>query len=472
LAANVRALMRRKFVRDTLVLQAGKIFNVGISFVASVIVARLMQPTAYGEWALTASFFGIWQTLNITGLTPSTISRLSAAVGAGDSAEILNLMAFYVRIAAMWAITCFTLIAIFGTPLAERMYSQEIIVLSPTWMQVVFTAPEATIGQMAALYSLVLFPDSLYALAMISLQSRRLMRLSTIMANVNQVMLTICVLGALLISPNLTGMIAGRLAYSFSTMLVALWLYAHQRDAQGVVFPTIREIVTRRVPLRPYFRFGFFISLDRSIASLFVQITMQSVGIYAGTTAAGYLQLAMKAMQLPNTLTSAIFDNMQAVVPQAVGRRDFRWLWRNFNRVLLTLTVGAVGFYGVVIVFALTLGPAIVPLLYGSEWTPAVPLLAVLAVYGAVTTIGGIFGPLYRALELVGRAAIVKIIALVLSVLPGLWLVHELGAMGGAWMISLVYTLSAALTAVITLPVLRQRAQEETVVHDAEEAPA
>lgn len=465
LAAQVQSLLRRKFVRDTLVLQAGKILNVAISFAASVIVARLMQPTAYGEWALTASFFGIWQSLNVTGVSISTVTRLSAAVGSRDSSEILNLLAFYVRVSLIWAVVCFALIAVLGAPLAGRMYTREVTLLSPEWFPVVLTAPEPTIGVMAAVFSLSLFPDALYALVIITLQSRRLMRASAVIENINQVMLTACIIGALLISPTLPGMIVGRLVYSVSTMIVGLWVYRRQRNAGTVSFPFMRQIFAqaRTIAVRPYFRFGFVISLDRSAASLFVQIAMQFVGVFAGKDAAGYLQLAMKAMQLPNTLTSAIFDNMQTVVPQAVGRRDFRRLWLNFNRVLLTLTFGSIAFYGAVIVFALTLGMVVVPLLYGNEWIPAVPLLAVLAVYGAVTTVGGVFGPLYRALDLVGRAAAVKVIALILSVLPGLWLVRELGAGGGAWMISLIYTISVALTAAITLPELRRRAQEEQV---------
>jgi PST family polysaccharide transporter len=458
----MRALLQRKFVRDTLALQAGKIFNVGISFAASVVVARLMQPTAYGEWALTVSFFGLWQSLNLTGLTSSTITRLSAAVGARDSAEALNLIGFYVRVAALWAVICFLLLATLGAPLAARLYTSHVVLPASPSFSAVFTLPEPTIGVMAAIYALVLFPDSLYTLVLITLQSRRLMRVSAALENVNQIMLTACIIGALLISPTLIGMVIGRLAYSISTMGVALLLYARGRNAGNMPFPSFRQIVerTRTVPLRPYLRFGFFISLDRSVASLFIQVAMQLVGIQAGKEAAGYLQLAMKAMQLPNTLTSAIFDNMQAVVPQAVGRGDFRRLWHNFTRVLLTLTLGSAAFYSAVIVFALTLGPAVVPLLYGSEWSPAVPLLAVLAVFGAVTTVGGVFGPLYRALNIVGKAAVVKAIALAVSVLPGIWLVSQYGAAGGAWMITLVYTLSVAFTALITLPVLRQRVEQ------------
>lgn len=467
MVASVRALLRRKFVRDTLALQAGKIFNVGVSFAASVLVARLMQPTAYGEWALTVSFFSIWQSLNITGVAHSTITRLSAAVGARDEGEILNLTAFYVRVSLLWAVICFALLALLGAPLAARLYTRDVPLVSPPGLPVTLALPEASIGVMAAVYALVLFPDALYNLVIISLHSRRLMRISTLMENVNQIVLTMCILTALLISPTLVGMVAGRLTYSASTMAIALWLYQRQRAAQAgsVTFPALRQIFTRArtVPVRPYFRFGLMISLDRSAANLFIQVAMQFVGIHAGKEAAGYLQLAMKAMQLPNTLTSAIFDNMQAVVPQAVGRRDFVRLWRNFNRVLVTLAGGAALFYGAVILFVLTLGSVLVSLLYGEAWTPAVPLLAALAVYGAITTVGGVFGPLYRALDMVGRAAMVKIIALAVSLLPGLWLVRQWGALGGAWMISLVFAVSVGLTTALTLPALRRMSEEQHV---------
>lgn len=465
-----RRFLQRKFVRDTLALQVSKLVSVGISFVSSVLIARLMGPSAYGEWALVASFVAIWQSFNLTGIGPSTVTRLSAAVGAKNADEVLNLMGFYVKIAFIWAALCFAFLLLFGAPLASWLYSYDVTLLSTPLLPVTYKIPEPRIGTLAAIYTLVLLPDSLYNLVVIALQSRRSMQIAAVLENVNLMLLAACVVAALVVSPTAPGMLAGRLMYSYSTMFLALWLYRRERTVGELHYPILSAIINRgrTVPIRPYWRFGFAIALDRNIAAFFVQIPMQIVGIFAGKEAAGYLQLALKAMQLPNTLTSAVFDNMQTVVPQAIGRRDYANLWRNFNRVIGVLAIGAVGFYSLLVLLVLLVGEPIAAFLYGNAWIPAVPLLPAIAVYGAVTTVGGVFGPLYRALGLMRSAIIVKIAALIVGSAVGIVLVQQMGALGGAWMVSITFTLSITFTAIITLPVLRQHAVEHIFVRGSE----
>jgi O-antigen/teichoic acid export membrane protein len=212
------------------------------------------------------------------------------------------------------------------------------------------------------------------------------------------------------------------------------------------------------VSVRPYWRFGVANALDKNVGGLFMEIPTQLVGILSGNAQAGFLEAGFKGIMLVYQLTSAVFDNMQAVVPQAVGRGDYAGLWRNFRRVLAVLIVGAVGFYGVFAVAAYFYAPLVVTAIYGEEYSQVAPLIPVVAIYGAVVTIGGIFGPLYRALRLMRRAIVVKIITLLLVFLPGMWLVQQTGALGGAWMINILYIVSVALTALVCLPELRQRA--------------
>lgn len=455
---RLRQLLRRKFVQDTLALQIAGIIKAGISLVSSVLIARLMGPTAYGEWALTASFFAIWQAFNLTGIGPSTVTRLSAAVGARDSAEALNLLAFYVRVMLLWAVPCIVFLWVVGVPLASYLYTQEVTLPGA---DAVLTRPHTLIGVMAAVYALILIPDGFYNMVIIALQSRREMRLVAVLQNANAIVLAVSVVGALVISPTLPGMVAGRLVYSVLTMGLALWFYQRVRGRGDFAYPTLGDVLrrARTVALRPYWRFGVAIALDRNLAGLFLQMPIQLVGIFAGVDAAGYVQLALRAINLPNTITAAIFDNMQAVIPQAVGRGDYRRLWQNFNRVLLVLAAGSVVFYGAVVGFVLSLGPVLIPLLYGAAWLPALPYIGALAVFGAVTTVGGVFGPLYRALDMMRAAIAIKAGVIVVGAVIGLGLVDRFGGLGGVWLINLLFSASVLLTALVTLPALRRRAQ-------------
>ena len=148
---------------------------------------------------------------------------------------------------------------------------------------------------------------------------------------------------------------------------------------------------------------------------------------------------------------------MQAVVPQAVGRGDYARLWRNFRRVLLALLAGGILVYSALLLAA----PLVMVPLFGEKWRPVLPLIPALAVFGLATTLGGIFGPLYRALDLVARMVWMRALLLLLILPPGAWLVSATGANGGIWIINALYLVSIALTALLTLPTLRQRIRME-----------
>ncbi len=175
---------------------------------------------------------------------------------------------------------------------------------------------------------------------------------------------------------------------------------------------------------RPYWRFGVANAIDQNLAALFSQIPLQLVGIFAGARAVGYLQLALSGIGQASVFTSAVFDNMQAFVPQAVGRGDFAGLWRNFRRVLAVLALGGIVFYSAVAIAA----PFVIPPLLGLRWIPAIPPLMALAVYGALTMAGGIFGPLYRTFNRLRQIITVKLFTLALALPVGVLLLVRAAA--------------------------------------------
>lgn len=459
---QLRRFLKRKFVRDTLALQIGKIGTTLLTLLSALLVARLLGTSAYGVWALAQSILSIALTLNLTGLNTSISIQLPMAVGARSAGEILNLLAVYVKVGLLWSAALTVVLFLAGPSLAGQAY-----------------AGESYVGLLAAWLSLTVLPDMLYNLFVMAIQSQRSMRTIAVIQNLNQLVLLLCTLVALLLSPTPEGMVASRVAYSIITALIALAFYNRLRQTYQPPYPPLIDIIRHipRVPMRPYLGFGFLNALDKSVANLYTEIPLQFVGIVAGKTAAGYLELAFKALSIPATFTSALFENIQAVVPQAIGRGDYRRLRQNFLRVVLALLIGGSLFYAL---FALTV-PVFIPILFQSHWTPAIPVVITLAVYGAVTTVGGVFGPLYRGLNLMPSAITAKVIAL-LVLIPG-WLalqnldtlnhiwqaahlltpqpaIAQHGAIIGAWMINALLAISILLTAAVSLPVLRQRAAQ------------
>ncbi|MEO8395020.1 MAG: oligosaccharide flippase family protein [Chloroflexota bacterium] len=448
MTARLRQLLRSKFIQDTLVLQAGKFSLILLSLISSVLVWRLLGPEGAGIFALGESLLNVWQSLDLTGVGTSVSVSLAIAIGANDNDSILDLLAFYVKVSLLVNVLLTVLIVVFGMLITDRFYGGDTRIVS-----------------IAILLSVGSLADAGYGMVMMALRSRRSMRTFALLQNANQLVLTACMIAAVLIRAEPESLAVGRLVYSYATLLLAYVVYQRTRTHGQVSYPTLRAIFTRAITVSPrrYWRFGIANAIDKNITSLFVQIPLQLVGSLAGAQAVGYLDLALSGITQAGTLTSAVLDNMQAVVPQAVGRGDYAGLWRNFRRVLVIMTLISLALYGLLALLA----PFAIPPVLGSRWIPAIPPLVILTLYGAITTVGGNFSPLYRSFNLMRQTIIVKLIALALVVPIGLVLMQAAvardvsgssGAVAGAWMLTVIYALSITLTAVVTLPELRRRA--------------
>jgi O-antigen/teichoic acid export membrane protein len=445
-------LLRRKFVQDTLILQVGKVGTVLLSAITSLIIWRVLQPQGFGIYALAESFYGLWGTLDLTGVGAAFNTRLGIAIGEKNTGGILDLMAMSLKISFLMLTGLVVLIALLGAPIAEQIHGDPLI------------------GSLAVGLGVAAVADGQYSLIMNSLAGRRYMRAVAVMGNINQLTLAVCTVGAVLIEQSPQSLLIGRLIYSYLTLGIAWWMYRSARRDEmasqgenGLVFPSLREVYRRavRVPVRDYWRFGFVNAVDKNLSGLFIQISMQIVGAVGGAAAASYLSLALSGITQAGIFGAAVFENMQAIIPQAVGRRDFVALRRNFLRVLIALGIGGLALYGVLALVA----PFVIPPILGDEWTGAIPPLIVLAIYGAVTTAGGVFGPLYRAFNRMRAALMAKITALVVVLPFGVVLIQHLGsqnaALGGAWMINGLFVVSVGITGVVMLRELQKRGRQD-----------
>lgn len=461
IVSRVRQLFRIKFVQDTFVLQIGKLAVTLLGLFSTVLVTRLMGPDFYGVYALSDSFYNVWKTLDLTGVTASTSTRLGIAIGVGDAREAENLMAFYVQVTMMTTIGLALLLGLFGASVAQSVHG------------------DANIGILAALLALTGPADAFYGLVVLALQSRRSFRSLALLQNANQFILTTSLIAAVVINPIPLSLVFARLVYSYVTMIIALIAYTRLREQGEVKLPTLRSIIGRapRLSPRPYWRFGFANALDKNVANLYIEIPRQIIGILGGERAVGYISLALRGLGQVSVLTSAVFENMQAVVPQLVGRGDYKRLWQSFVRVLVVLALGGLVFYGLLALLA----PPLIPPIFGERWSPVIPVLLPLTLYGAITMVGGIFGPLYRAFGIMRAALGVKLLALAIALPIGIILMSQLSvgvepfwgweyydsvstavAVGGAWTIDLLFILSTGLTMAITLPMLRRKAHKRS----------
>ena len=460
----LRDMLRRRFVRDTLTLQLGRLAVVALGMIAWVYVPVRLGPAGYGLFALSLSFLNVWRTLNLSGMAVSVDTLLPAAVARGDRGQILDLLAIAIKVTLVWSLFSMIMLAFIGPALATLLYREAIVPAPAHALDFALLAGYETVGNagvgiFAAWLALTLLFDPLFQLAQSCFRARRAMRQAALLMTVNQVVLTSLQVIAALLWPSAGAQVAARVVYSVVATAIGLGLYLRLRRDGELLWPSVAEVLRRsvRVSLRGYWRFGLANALDKNLATLFQQLPMQLVGALAGPAAAGYVHLGLRLIDRSSILTQGVQDSMQAVVPRAVGRGNYVSLWSNFRRVLLALLAGGIVVYGALLLVA----PLVMVPLFGEKWTPVLPLIPALAIFGLATTLGGIFGPLYRALDLVMRMVWMRVLLLLAILPPGAWLVNELGANGGVWVINALYLISIGLTVVLTMPSLRQRMRAE-----------
>jgi O-antigen/teichoic acid export membrane protein len=445
-ADRVRNLYKRligsKFVRDTAALQVAKLIVAALASLSYVITLRLLGPEAYGVFGLAQGLLALVGALDLTGIGTAATTRLGIAIGEHAESTILEMMAVFIRVSVIVNGLIVVFFWAFGSQIGAVLYQDS-----------------GRIGVLAAWLSLTLPADSIYALVTISLMTRRQMRALALLQVVNQLTLTVCIVVALVLSASAESLVVARLVQAYSTMLMAWLTYRRLRTQADPVFPPLPSVLSqaRHVSLRTHLGFGFANAVDKTLGNLFLQIPQQMVGALLGERSAGYLISAINGISRLGLLTSAIFENMQAIIPRQVGAGDFVGLRRHFARVVLALAAGGSLVYGALAITA----PWLVPLLLGEAWRPAIPALQVLGIFGAITTAGGVFGPLYRALDAMRGAIAAKLIALALALPLGAWLLSRGadGALVGAWTINLLFAISVGLTAWIALRALRRAAQ-------------
>src|SRR5579871_6763631 len=108
--------LKSRFVKDTAVLQVSRIGIMGLTFVASVVVIRLLGVAAYGTLSLAQALFATLQTFNL--LTPGTGAQtlLSMAHAARNDSEILRVLGHSLKMGMIWSVICLIVLGLFGSP--------------------------------------------------------------------------------------------------------------------------------------------------------------------------------------------------------------------------------------------------------------------------------------------------------------------------------------------------------------------
>ena len=408
--------LKSKFARDTVVLQAGDIFNLGASFLASILLARMLGPSGYGVYALVIALWGILSFAGDLGLAPATITQLAEALAAKDRRGAAEYCGYFLKLSLLLGLGSTLVGLIAGPIIAGALYGQ------------------AEVGLLAGL----LLADQLLGLPrnLIQISWRAQRRMSSYAVfEASRGALRLGLIGLLLgLGLGLRGVVAAELAGALICSLAAGPLFARLSRSSEAAFPTWAETLdqARKVPLKKHFTFGLKIIIDRNVGRILTSVPFLILGRFAPPADVGFLRLAWSAINLPLILLNALSNNLAARLPQLRAQGEEKAFWRVYFRTCLVggaVSVAATGLF-------VLLAPWLVKVVYGAEFLPALPYIYILAVGAGLAGFFAGLGALYRTVRRMGLLLVASLTQLGLYLPISYLMIKAWGTSGGAIFIS------------------------------------
>jgi lipopolysaccharide exporter len=144
--------------------------------------------------------------------------------------------------------------------------------------------------------------------------------------------------------------------------------------------------------VRGYLEFGLFQMGERLLNSLYSNIDCFVIGRFLGAEALGYYTLAFNLVRLPLTKINPIVTRV-AFPTFAKIQFDDKALRRGFLTIIRYIST----FSFPVVAGLFMVAPVFIPVVYGPKWLPAVPVVQVLCMVGALKSLGNPMGSLLLA---------------------------------------------------------------------------
>lgn len=366
-----------KFFRDLVILQWGSFWDLGLSFLASIIYARLLGVHTYGDYALIFAFTGLVRLFMDWGTGYATLTLLAAAYAKQDRAEIKDILTYYFKLNFI----------VFGTIGLSAFITAPYLTL---WLY-----HSSVIGELARLIIVSMFFQMFFSLLTTLLQVMRKMKYLIIAENIFKSAYIIVPIILVLLGYGLAGIVWGYMLAIFCSMFFALIVYRQFARRNGLV-PRLLEIMLNfsQVKISRYFKFGFLVAMDNNIANSFGILPLVILGHFAASGEVAGLKIAVAYLALPNIFITPIARLLQVQLPKAnvAGVKDLK---HNFYRS--SLYAGFIFFF--LVLAALAVAPFLILTFYGQQFALSIKLVYLLSlgVMFSGFTVG--FGSLYRTIN-------------------------------------------------------------------------
>lgn len=408
----VRRWLDRKIVRDVGLVQIGETFNLGVSFVTSVLLARLLEPSGYGVYALIYALYGMLTLTGDLGLGPATVTKLSASLAGGRREDSAELAGYFIKLSLVLGGGLTILGLAVGPAAAGAVYHNR------------------AIGWLAALLVANLIIGLPRNLARVIWQSSRMMGHYAGIEIARGVVRLGLVLALVLAGWGVAGAVAAEVISTLAASVASIPLLTRLTRRSKGSLPGWGEMLAqaRQVPLGKHFAFGLKIVIDHNVVRVLEAAPFLILGAVGSTAAVGWLRVAWGAINLALNALQAIARNLAVRLPQLRETGEIDRLGRIYYQAALAgLAISLTG----VGLLAL-LAPWLVKLVYGAQFLPAVEFIRVIA---PAACLSGFFlglGSLYRALDRMGLVAGLNFIQMLIYLPLGYAAIKAWQGLGGA----------------------------------------
>ena len=376
--------------------------SVAVTFVSSIILARLLDPAHFGLIALANFFLGLFGRVRELGLNQALVHRQKNLEEAYSAHFILHLGL---------ALLNFLLVLV-AIPLLSSRYPDQ-----PQMIQVLVVFAVFVLFQAASQTQQIAFEKEL------------LFRYTTLINIFALVISSVVSVTMAYRNYGVWSLVAGN---TINTFLVFLGLWIFRPWKLRLKFD--KEIA------KWFLKFGFYLWIGAIVTFILFQYNDFIVGTLLGAATLGFYAKALKFAELPNSMVTSVISRV-ALPTYSKLQKDKDKLQKSFNLVLRNVVRISVPMTLVLFFTAheFTL------VLIGEKWLPMVPILKLLILYSFLRAI---FDDAGAFLTAVGKPQIVsKYISLQALVLLGLTpvLVKWLGVDGAAVGLDAVMLLGVVL---------------------------
>jgi len=367
----LQRLFERRFVRDVLTLQAGNVVSMGVGFVKSIVLARLLGVEGFGQYAVVTTLAGTLSVFTNFGQNQAADTFFAEQYGLKHADGMRGVIKYSFLLTGIAAVIL-TLLAAGATQIMDGLYGLPALG---------FAAGLAFLSAMLAGW------EAPFATMM---QSVRSIRTLTVLENVDALLQCVLSIVLVLLGWGVIGVFAG--LFLTKAAMLATRIVIHRRIAAEYGLPSIRSSFRTKEPLWPLMQQGFWIAVDKNVGNLFPQGFLFVMSFFTSASVVGFAQLAYKIGSLPSTFILPQLGRMATTVLPSLRAQGADILRRNCALLLKH----ALLVHAAASIASLFVIPFFILIFYGAAYSAAITPALWIVVIRIISALNLINQPLLR----------------------------------------------------------------------------